>query len=1025
MLRFKSCGPSIIGLLALLLFLVSCTEKKEIIQVVQADLGAYIGSEACQSCHALIYDSFKKTGHPYKLTPVDSAKETGYYPFTQLPGPPPAYSWDDVTYVIGGFWWKARFVGVDGKIITAGGNNQYNFETEEWVDYHADEDKDYDCGGCHTTGYSSEGHQDGLEGIVGTWAFPGIQCEECHGKGSLHARSPKDYSMTIDRSSAQCGKCHLRDDPYVIDASGGYIRHHEQYDEILASKKAGMACVECHDPHVGLHKFNPERDQAIKNKCESCHFQETASFMNSELGHYAAQVECIDCHMPYAAKSATAVDTLNKADVRSHLFAINTDPAAEMFSASGPANGYLTVEYVCIQCHATKDKAWALSYANRSHAEPAGPTTCFDCHGDDNTAVLAAEKQWENSQHSTGENIDRASSTSCSYCHSNEGFVALLETGTRIGVENPTGIGCFTCHAPHSTGSLQVRTDESYTLENGVTVDYGEGNLCINCHHSRRDVRDYVYDGVEMSSDFGPHHSNQGDMLAGTGGYEYSGVTYSNSPHTIQVETEDGCVACHMGVSDRYFLGGHSVNMEWEEEEHTDACDQAGCHGSIGTFNYKGAQTTVEALLEELRERLYAANLLDEDGYPVERVVTTADSAGAVYNYAFVEEDQSRGVHNTAYAVGLLQSTLDFLGAEPGLSAVEVTTPPTVDGFATDAAWSQAEEFTVSLGDGMEDFSCGTCHSLNSSVQVKLKAVYTPAKLYVLASWPDNTASFTRSGSWSFGTGSWTRPNSSQSEDRIAFFFPIGTIGGDDYSTGGCMTKCHTDGSGVYLTTGRADMWHMKAARSLGVTSASGSGLSIDGNTHEVTGGTLFMTGWMDDKYVDEWRDHEDVGRYGDDGSSTYSHNRILDSSRPKYMESNPTDFMDAMVLTQAEIDAGEATGDATDGVSDDSAAVYWPNYASLKAVVPERILDDPTGSRGDITQAASWSYGTWTTEIVRDLDTGNDDDVQFTPGNAYTFGISIMDNGGGHDHKPSGKLTLKLIQSSPVPAARWWQVQR
>lgn len=668
MLRFRICGPAVIGFFGLLLLLAGCTEKKEITQVIQADLASYVGSEACQSCHALVYNSFKKTGHPYKLTPVYSARQAGYYPFTQLPGPPPNYSWDDVAYVIGGFWWKARFIGTDGKIITSGGNNQYNFETEEWVDYHADEDKDYDCGGCHTTGYSSEGHQDGLEGIVGTWAFPGIQCEECHGKGSLHAQSPKDYSVTVDRSAVLCGKCHVRGNAYKIDAEDGWIDHHEQFEEILATKKFNMACVDCHDPHVGLHELNPERGNAIRSKCETCHFQETASFANSEIPHYGSgQVECEDCHMPYAVKSAVGDAERYQGDVRSHLFRINTDPDAQMFSSDGTsANGYLTVEYVCIPCHPSKDKAWALSYADRVHAQPAGPTTCFDCHGDDNTAVLAAEKQWENSQHSTGENIDRASSTSCSYCHSNEGFVTLLETGTRVGVENPTGIGCFTCHAPHSTGSLQVRTDESYTLENDVTVDYAQGNLCINCHHSRRDVRDYVYDGVEMSSHFGPHHSNQGDMLAGTGGYEYSGVTYSNSPHTIQVETEDGCVACHMEVSGRYVLGGHSMNLEWEEEEHTDACDQAGCHGDIGTFDYKGAQTTVEVFLEELREMLHAANLLDEEGHPVERVVATADSAGAVYNYAFVEEDQSRGVHNTAYSVQLLQSSIHFLETAGG-----------------------------------------------------------------------------------------------------------------------------------------------------------------------------------------------------------------------------------------------------------------------------------------------------------------------------------------------------------------------
>ncbi len=354
------------------------------------------------------------------------------------------------------------------------------------------------------------------------------------------------------------------------------------------------------------------------------------------------------------------------------------------------------------------------------------------------------------------------------------------------------------------------------------------------------------------------------------------------------------------------------------------------------------------------------------------------------------------------------------------LNAIKVATDPTLDGSSSDAVWANAPLLTVSLGDGMETFDCLTCHAHNSSVKVTLKAVYTNSRMTVLATWPDQTASFTRSGSWSFESGSWSTPNSDESEDRIAFFWPIGTIGGDDFNTGGCMTKCHTTDKhpqtpGIedeaYLTSGRADLWHMKAARSLGATSASGSGLTVNQSSHEVTGGNLSMAGWMDDTYVDVWSaTNEDGGRYGDAGSSTYSSNRITDNSRPKYMERNPTDFMDAMVLLQSEIDAGQVIGNATNGVSDDSAAVYWPNYSALQAVVPERILRPPAGSRGDIVQAATWNNGTWTTEISRGLNTGNDDDVQFQAGQEYTFGVSIMDNGGGTIHKPSAKHILKII---------------
>ena len=159
---------------------------------------SYIGSEQCGSCHEEQYQKFELSGHPYKLTKIENG-EPPTFPFDDLTGgvqePPDGYTWDDISYVIGGFGWKARFIDQKGFIITGDEDSttQYNFANEDvgtdasWVAYHAGEEKPYDCGSCHTTGYSPLGHQDGLEGIVGSWALPGIQCEECHGPGSLHA----------------------------------------------------------------------------------------------------------------------------------------------------------------------------------------------------------------------------------------------------------------------------------------------------------------------------------------------------------------------------------------------------------------------------------------------------------------------------------------------------------------------------------------------------------------------------------------------------------------------------------------------------------------------------------------------------------------------------------------------------------------------------------------------------------------------------------------------------------------------
>ena len=71
----------------------------------------------------------------------------------------------------------------------------------------------------------------------------------------------------------------------------------------------------------------------------------------------------------------------------------------------------------------------------------------------------------------------------------------------------------------------------------------------------------------------------------------------------------------------------------------------------------------------DLEDLLFAANLLewvDEDGEMVllpteDRVIMTADSVGALFNYMFVREDQSKGIHNLSYTKDLLESSIDFM----------------------------------------------------------------------------------------------------------------------------------------------------------------------------------------------------------------------------------------------------------------------------------------------------------------------------------------------------------------------------
>jgi hypothetical protein len=345
----------------------------------------YIGSNKCGGCHEEAYAKFVLSGHPYKLVKIEDGQPPAY-PYDNVTGgveaPPEGYSWDDITYVIGGFGWKARFIGKDGFIITNPPGetgvtdylNQYNYANEfvevdaGWVSYHSGEENvPYNCGACHTTGFRPEGHQDDLEGIIGTWAFPGIQCEECHGPGSLHAADPYGHLMVLDRSNQLCGECHIRGNPAEINTSNGFIQHHEQYEELYNSKHFSLQCIACHDPHASSiyedADVNPNR--GIRQTCDTCHWQQTYSNARSHL-----RLTCTDCHMANAAKSAVGNLETFRGDISSHLFSINPDASAPQFNEDGTLSmPYLTLQYACGQCHNGEHATFKLPEELQERAE--------------------------------------------------------------------------------------------------------------------------------------------------------------------------------------------------------------------------------------------------------------------------------------------------------------------------------------------------------------------------------------------------------------------------------------------------------------------------------------------------------------------------------------------------------------------------------------------------------------------------------------------------------------------------------
>ncbi len=316
----------------------------------------YVGSAACAECHEELYDVFIQSGHPYKLNKVVDGQPPEY-PFTEIADPPEGYTWDDISYVIGGYNWKARFIDQDGFIITgdADATTQYNLWNDElemgdeWVAYHAGEEKPYDCGSCHTTGYTTSGNQDDLPGMIGTWAEDGVQCEECHGPGSSHVNHPMSFGMDIDRHPAACNECHSQGEVEIVEASDGFVQHHDQYGELFQGKHAVIDCVMCHDPHAGVVQLREAKLPTTRTNCEDCHFKEVQVQNNSI--HERINVKCIDCHMPRLTQNAVGDPERFTGDLRTHMMVIDPEQIGQFSEDGSVALSQLSLDFACRSCH--------------------------------------------------------------------------------------------------------------------------------------------------------------------------------------------------------------------------------------------------------------------------------------------------------------------------------------------------------------------------------------------------------------------------------------------------------------------------------------------------------------------------------------------------------------------------------------------------------------------------------------------------------------------------------------------------
>ncbi len=288
----------------------------------------YVGSQSCQACHQAQYKAWQNSLHTQMVRPIAKGDFKNVKADLTAAGAPrpDQYDW---AYAIGGWYKEERYAFRDDKGNVISGEFEYNkplnhftlrkdragnLERLDWFNA---------CGGCHATGVDYKARQ---------FNELNIGCEACHGPGALHVKDPKGAKVAVDKTSENCGQCHIRGQDTsktfgypidyefnkpqtllakftpipVTDAGSVYPdqknsnRHRQQYLDWQKGKHAaaGVTCTTCHDPHVGALNYRTgmlrEDDRAL---CGQCH-EAIVGNPAKHSGHRYEQASCAACHLP-------------------------------------------------------------------------------------------------------------------------------------------------------------------------------------------------------------------------------------------------------------------------------------------------------------------------------------------------------------------------------------------------------------------------------------------------------------------------------------------------------------------------------------------------------------------------------------------------------------------------------------------------------------------------------------------------------------------------------------------------------
>ena len=357
----------------------------------------YVGSAACQSCHAEIYARWRKT-RMANVVRDPRAHPDAIIPDLSKPDPLLTFTRDDIAFVYGSRWKQRYFTrrGDDYFPLQA----QWDITHQRWRPYHVPLNADWWarfyptdnmqrptgplCDGCHSVNY------DITTKTVTEW---NVGCESCHGAGGDHVANPVRATIVnparLDYVAANdtCIRCHSQGQPLTNPIDGKYYdwpvgfhvglplanfwaleahkpgetsfthfpdgtahKNRMQGNDFVQSVMytRGVTCFSCHVPH-GSDNISMLRANG-NSLCLTCHgpnFQ-TGPFVSNIEAHTHHKADsvgslCVSCHMP------AIEETLGDVKVHAHTFRFITPAATRS----------LDIPNACNMCHADKTSAWA------------------------------------------------------------------------------------------------------------------------------------------------------------------------------------------------------------------------------------------------------------------------------------------------------------------------------------------------------------------------------------------------------------------------------------------------------------------------------------------------------------------------------------------------------------------------------------------------------------------------------------------------------------------------------------------